>query len=63
MDSLFDEKPRELRIVAGCLPANADFAAFRATDGNRLRNHILHGRVPFVEDRGDDLAVTVDSRE
>ncbi len=63
IDALLDEELRELGVVARSLPADADFAALRATGRDDLGDHLFHCGIPFIENGRDDFAVAVHAED
>src|SRR5208283_1543893 len=61
VDASFDQERREVRVVAGRLAANADFATRAAGSFHQVRTRPLYRLVSLVEERGHSGRVPVDA--
>ena len=61
VDPLGHEKPRELRVIAGRLAADADLPAGCVCRANHLGDRPLDGVIALVEQVRDELRVAVDA--
>lgn len=59
VDPVFHKKGRELGVVARSLPADAHLDARGASFGDRLRDHLLHRFVAFVEHARQEIGIAV----
>ena len=63
VDSIRDEEPGELWVIAGSLAADADLAAVFMAGGDDFGDESGDGRAAFVEEGGDESAVAVDAED